>query len=104
MGLRRLALADKLFSQRFGRRARVGSSAVGHSRRYCHVRSLVRYPQHRTLPHPTETRLLAAFLRRSVNNGHSRRSSCVLTSLDLRGHVPKIGSGLKRRIGGVWRQ
>jgi hypothetical protein len=35
---------------------------LGHSRRYCHVRSLVRYPQHRTLPRPTETRLLAAFL------------------------------------------
>jgi hypothetical protein len=36
---------------------------LGHSRRYCHVRSLVRYPQHRTLLRPTETRLLVAFLR-----------------------------------------
>ena len=38
-------------------------SGKGHSRRYCHVRSLVRYPQHRTLRRPTETRLLAALLR-----------------------------------------
>jgi DNA-binding transcriptional LysR family regulator len=38
-------------------------SALGHSCRYCHVRSLVRYLQHRALPRPTETRLLAAFLR-----------------------------------------
>ena len=32
-------------------------SELGHSRRYCHVRSVVPYPQHRTLPHSTETRL-----------------------------------------------
>ena len=40
-----------------------------HSRRYWHVRSLVRYPQHRTLPRPTETVCLSP--------------SCVLGSLDL---------------------
>jgi hypothetical protein len=30
---------------------------------HCHVRCLVHYPQHRTLPRPTETCLVAAFLR-----------------------------------------
>src|SRR5262249_41416038 len=39
------------------------ASEMGHSRRYCHVRALVRYPQQRTLPRPVETCLLAAFLR-----------------------------------------
>src|SRR5258705_7672388 len=39
----------------------IGTASAGHSRRYCHVLS-VRNPQHRTLPRPTETRLLAAFL------------------------------------------
>src|SRR6266436_5116700 len=58
-------------------------SGLGHSREYCDVRSVGRYPQRRTLPRPTETRLLAAFLPRSANNGHSCRSSCVLASLDL---------------------
>jgi hypothetical protein len=38
-------------------------TAQGHSRRYCHVRCLVRYPQNRTLLRPTEARRLAAFLR-----------------------------------------
>jgi hypothetical protein len=38
-------------------------SVTGHSRRYCHVRAHVRYPQHRTLRRPTETCLVAAFLR-----------------------------------------
>jgi hypothetical protein len=42
---------------------------------------------------------------RSANNWHSRRSPCVvLASLDLRRRVPKIESGVKRRIGGVWRR
>jgi hypothetical protein len=54
-------------------------SAVGHSRRYCHVRSLVRYPQHRTLPRPTEPVCLPPSCARSANNGHSRRSSCATT-------------------------
>jgi hypothetical protein len=39
------------------------TSHLGHSRRYCHVRSVVRYPQHRTLPRLIETRLLVALLR-----------------------------------------
>jgi hypothetical protein len=39
------------------------ASEMGHSRRYCHVRSLVRYPQHRTLRRSTEARPLVAFLR-----------------------------------------
>jgi hypothetical protein len=34
-----------------------------HSRRYCHARSVVCYPQHRTLPRATEARLLAVLLR-----------------------------------------
>jgi len=41
---------------------------------------------------------------RSANNGQNRHSSCALASLDLRRHVQKIGSGLKRRIGDVWRR
>jgi putative transposase len=36
---------------------------VGHSRRYCHVRALVRYPRQRTLLRPTDPRLLVIFLR-----------------------------------------
>jgi hypothetical protein len=61
-------------------------SAQGHSRRYCHVRSLVRYPQHRTLPRRTETV--------SLSRSCSRRSCCVL-ALDLRRHVPKNRVGLE---------
>ncbi len=38
-------------------------SALGHSRRYGYVRSLVCYRRYRTLPRPTETRVFAAFLR-----------------------------------------
>ena len=44
-------------------KARKQSDGEGHSRRYCHVRSLARYTQHPTLPRPTETRLLVVFLR-----------------------------------------
>jgi hypothetical protein len=58
-------------------------SASGHSRRYCHVRSLVRYPWHRTLPRPTRPVCLSPSCFRSAKNRHSRRSSCVLASLDL---------------------
>jgi len=41
----------------------ITTTALGHSRRCCHVRSVVRYPQHRTLPRLTETRLLVVLLR-----------------------------------------
>ena len=58
-------------------------SAACRSRRYCHVRSLVRYPQHRTLPRPTEPVCLPPSCARSAKNQHSRRSSCVPASLDL---------------------
>ena len=61
----RLARSDPIHpksSWQVGRTVRL-TSALGHSHRYCHVRSLVRYPQHRTLPRPAETHLLAAFLR-----------------------------------------
>src|SRR4029450_10595238 len=37
-------------------------SVVGHSRRYCHVCTLVRYPQDRTLPRPSEGRVLVTLL------------------------------------------
>jgi hypothetical protein len=56
---------------------------VGHSRRYCHVRSLVRYPQHRTLPRPTETHLLVAFLRPICKQQVRPPQLLPLASLDL---------------------
>jgi len=57
-------------------------SELGHSRRYCHVRSLVRYPQHRTLPRPAETRLLVAFLRAICKQQARPRQLSCLASLD----------------------
>jgi hypothetical protein len=50
---------------------------------YCDVRSVVRYPQHRTLLRPTKTRVLVAFLRPIRKQRAQRRSSCVLASVDL---------------------
>jgi hypothetical protein len=58
-------------------------SGLGHSRRYWHVRSLVRYPQHRTLPRPTETRPLVAFLRPICKQRARPRQFLRLASLDL---------------------
>jgi hypothetical protein len=55
----------------------------GHSRRYCHVRSLVRYPQRRTLPRPIETRLLVAFLRPICKQRAQPPRLLRLASLDL---------------------
>jgi hypothetical protein len=63
-------------------------AALGHSRRNCHVRSLVRYPQHRTLPRRTETV--------SLSRSCARRSCCVL-ALDCDATFRKIGLDLRAR-------
>jgi hypothetical protein len=56
------------------------------------------------LPRPAETRLLVAFLRPICKQRAQLPQLLRLASLDLRCRVPKIRSGLKRRIGGVWRR
>jgi hypothetical protein len=57
--------------------------SLGHSRLYCDVRSLVRH-LHTGQYHVRPRRVcLSPSCVRSANNGHSRRSSCVLASLDL---------------------
>jgi hypothetical protein len=59
----------------------ITTTAFCHSRRCCHVRSVVRYPQHRTLPRLTETRLLVVLLR----------SICKAQTLQL--PLPRAGFG-----------
>ena len=49
-------------------------TAVGHSRRHCRVRLLVRYPRHRTLPRPRVACLSSSCVR-SASSGHCRRNS-----------------------------
>jgi hypothetical protein len=68
------------------RRIRRGGSSplLGQSRRYCHVRALVRYPRYRTLPRPTETRLPVAFLDPICKQRAQPPLLLRLASLDLR--------------------
>jgi hypothetical protein len=68
---------------RFPSRQLNPTSAPGHSRRYCHARSLVRNPQHRTLPRPTQSRLLVAFLRPICKQRARPPQLLRLGSLDL---------------------
>jgi hypothetical protein len=60
---------------------------MGHSRRYCQVRALVRYPQYRTLPRPTESRVLGAA---SGDGAHRARSRADV------GDVAQAGGNIAR--------
>jgi hypothetical protein len=55
-----------------------------HSRRYCHVRAVARYPQHNSGHYHVRRRVgcLSPSCARSANNRHNGRSSCVQPSVD----------------------
>src|SRR5882757_1516117 len=70
------------------------TAAPAHLRRYCHIRALVRYPQHRTLPRPTETRLPDGAMARQKpggaarSNGRSKQVDQTLGAHPMRSWVP----------------
>ena len=82
---------------------------MGHSRRrYCHVRALVGYPQHRTLPRPTESGLSLSCAR-PANNWHNCRSSCVRPSTDpatrdTRSYTHRVGITTAMNLHGMCRR
>ena len=72
-------------------------SQMGHSRRYCHVRSLDRYPPQLTLPRPTDSRLLVAFRHPICQTSAAHRNSCVLSPGRSGEHHARVGCLSKGR-------